>query len=117
MRIVQLGRREGKTHRLLDWVAEGTPCTPYPFWTRIIVTPDIHQADWLRDLLRRQAHEDRRDMAYNKVYAYNEWLHAHIGTGWDGEIGIDNLDMLINNLFRHHISIATVTKEDQADVR
>lgn len=37
MIVVALGRQEGKTHQLVDWVRDGDPREHYPHYSRVIV--------------------------------------------------------------------------------
>lgn len=108
MKVVILPRRAGKTRLLLEWVRAAERCDAYPFWTRIIITPDLKQADLLRDELRR-SYIGNDGLYYNMVYAYEEWKTTQLGSSWEGEVGIDNLDTLLNYLFGHRGSVSVVT--------
>jgi hypothetical protein len=108
MRIIHLGRRLGKTTRLIEWVERGKPTQMWPGWSRIILTPTMEEADTIRRTLR--ARGGKAD-TYRWVFSWGEWQRAQISAAQslDLEVGIDNLDILLNNLIEGRGTVKVVT--------
>jgi hypothetical protein len=92
-------RQEGKTQDLIDWVKQGVRTSHYPGWSRIIVVPDMEQAQRLRG---GDPKTNKYGLEYHQVFYVSEWLHAY-GTLDDPivEIGVDNVDMILARLLNN----------------
>ena len=97
MRIYEAGRRRGKTTQILRWFQERSD--------RVIVVATMAEKDRLLNILpdvNRADYESRiipmRDRV--KLRAMSEM-----------QIGIDNLDLVINELMGAPIDYATVTRD------
>lgn len=125
MKIVQLDRGRGKTTQLIDWLHFGQFRHGYPFWTRIIITPDINQADMIRSILHKMHDQDTgvcrleknpcTHDPYRWVFSWDEWLRVSLGRSTENiEVAIDNVDMLLRMLIRGkgRLKILTLTNEE-----
>lgn len=112
MYVIVAGRRNGKTTKALEWLELGERVPQYPFWSRVLVTATQEQATLYRNLILKRAEgQDSVDerLLYNKVYAAEEWRRAHIDYAWKGEIAIDNVEQLLQQMLRCSPSLITMT--------
>lgn len=98
--IVARDRRAGKTTEAVGWVLEGTATDSYPFWTRVLLVPNIHAADEVR----RQF----PDLDYRQVFAWNEWREARLGSR-PVDVAVDNADLLIAQSIGQFARFVTIT--------
>lgn len=100
MKFIVLPRQAGKTHMLVEWVRKGVETRSYPFWSRVILTPNIREADRIRG---------EYQLDYTQVYSLDEWRTAHLGPR-SVEIGVDNLDWVLRDLLGD-VRVVTATGE------
>lgn len=93
------GRRTGKTLVCIEWLKQGKPKRGYPFWSRVVVTPNISQADHIRDILRDDPdlQDDMYD-TYRWVFSLNEWQKAWRGHANLEGVYIDNAEYILQDL-------------------
>jgi hypothetical protein len=73
----------------------------YPFWSRIVLVPDINQAQ----IFRKQ-----HDLDYHQVFTFGEWMNARRGH-LPVEIAIDNADMVLSQMLHCKVHLISVTEE------
>lgn len=100
-------RQRGKTEDLITWVKQGQKRSVWPYWTRIIIEPNMQMADLLRG---GDPATNKYGLDYTQVFFLDEWLGAYRGNNIRGvEIGIDNVDILLGNLLAGWGQIARAT--------
>lgn len=105
-------RRHGKTTKCLQWLKQARRVDAYPFWDRVLLVPDIRQAQHLRIQLRQEAEaldEIDSGLYYNLVYSIREWENAHISMGWRGQVAIDDAEWILQQLVQGRVSFITMT--------
>lgn len=125
VKVTILPRRMGKTSALVDWAENGVPLIHYPFWNRIILTPNMGQAEYIRKQILYPRHKPTTRLhldgtpcvhdVYRWVFSWEEWTGASIGrSGEEIEIAIDNVDTLLIMMLRGKGSIKriTINRED-----
>lgn len=92
------GRQVGKTEKMIDWFL-GDPVN------RIIITLDATQANYI--IKRIKDSKGAEFPFYDHIYPYHE---AKRMLGTRGlRIGIDNLDMILSDMFRSQVEFVTLT--------
>jgi hypothetical protein len=121
MELIIGGRRYGKTTQALEWVDQAERIKGYPFWSRVLLVVNSHEADRLRKLLRDRAEArgegDPAGLIYNKVYCVEEWKTAKVGAN-DVDVMLDNADLVLASLFNRRgsrLAGATWTARDQPE--
>lgn len=99
MKVIVNGRQAGKTYTLVQWVKEGERTDSYPFWSRVILTHNIADADRLRK---------DYDLDYRQVFSIGEWGSARLGPR-SVELGLDNVDLLLQRMLGQMPSVITAT--------
>ena len=101
MYIFTGGRRSGKTEKAIDWFLSNPS-------NRIIIAPNKRQADYLKRRILEKAGTfgDFPFLSHIVPYAQSETL---LYGSRNYEIAVDNLDMLLHQLFHNTVEFATVT--------
>ena len=99
MKVIARGRREGKTHALIEWVKEGEETDSYPGWSRVLLCHSLEEAQRIRT---------QYDLDYRQVFAVNEWKTAHLGHE-PVEVALDNADIILTSLLGQWITCIAVT--------
>lgn len=101
-------RQRGKTEDLITWVKQGKKTKTYPYWTRIIIEPNMATADQLRG---GDPATNKYGLDYQQVFSWEEWRGVYRGARsyLDIEIGIDNVDILLGDLLQGWGQIARAT--------
>ena len=104
MQFLVRPRQSGKTFEIVDWVRQGKATDSYPFHSRVIVTPNIAQADLIRRTYPL--------LDYREVFSLSEWKNARLGAQ-PVEVGIDNVDLILHEMlgWPSQISLVTATGE------
>lgn len=97
--LIAGGHQTGKTEQLLDWVSQGEPSDSYPFWSRVIFTPTMAEADRLRKILRDRFPEHD---AYRWVFFPADRPRFQMPLP---EIGVDRLEGFVAPLFPGPVSV------------
>ena len=103
MEVVVRPRRAGKTNELIEWVKQGEKRRAYPFWTRIILTYSMQEAERLRKT-------PAFGLDYHQVFSAKEWRNRYRGTK-PLEVGVDNADILLRMFVDENITRVTMTGE------
>lgn len=100
-RFLIAGRQEGKTTAAVRWVRGGVK--------RQLVVPDAMQVDWIR----RHHFPGCTDLHEEKILSYSSLMSGRMrGQTRYNEIAIDNLDMMLGQLFPYHVGFITATGDD-----
>lgn len=100
MQIIVRPRQMGKTHAMVQWVLEGERTDSYPGWSRVILTPDIRQADYLR--------AQYPNLDYRQVFSWQEWRDARLGYR-PVDVAVDNAEMILASIIRHTPAVVSMT--------
>lgn len=90
MRVIVKPRQAGKTHELVEWVKKGAGTTWSPYHERIIIVHDQATKLWMIDKFK---------LRKTQVYSWAEWRNVHLGPRSQPEVMIDNVDILLQNMF------------------
>lgn len=108
MKVLLAGRAEGKTTAALEWVRGGAGVYKYPFWSRVLIVPNIHEVMRLKD---SGAWVEIEDFDH-RVYSFKEFYQNPNFRSERTEYRIDNLDMVLRSFFNGHmITGFTITGE------
>lgn len=101
MKFIALGRQEGKTHLLLDWMLAK------PFGERALVVIDSREAQRVATQLSQRSLYSREEWSRYVIPPQSNRLR---GTNIE-ELGFDNLDTILASIYCIKPAIATITKE------
>lgn len=93
------GRRSGKTQKMIEWFLADPQ-------NRIIVAPNQVQARYLQDRIRSSMGKNYPFLG--QIITYND-ANGLLEGSRGFEIGVENLDMLLSQIFRNSVEFATVT--------
>lgn len=93
------GRRTGKTSRMIEWFL-GDPSN------RIIIVPNAAQANYI--VRRIKASMGAEFPFYSHIVPFDDARQLLAGSR-NFQIGIENLDMILFNMFRNTAEFVTVT--------
>jgi hypothetical protein len=113
------GRRAGKTEASLKWVEQAVPTSSYPYWSRVLLTVSLNEADRLRGVLKARArgrgwNSTMVGLCYNMVYSVYEWRKTTTGIE-PVELLLDNADMYLQEVigqYRHTLKVVTWTQRE-----
>lgn len=100
--IVVRPRQAGKTSAAVQWVREGVSTNSYPFWSRVLLVPSIHEAGRIR--------KDYPELDYRQVFSFAEWRNARLGR-MPVEVAVDNVEALIAQTIGQRASFLTLNGE------
>lgn len=120
MIVVVTGRQGGKTTAMIQWFLNGRPIDTYPYWSRVILCPTHEQVVYVTNKVREAtASFDENNQStwdIRKAIWSLEDLNSvkkHHGTR-DIEIGVDNMELIIEDILNGPISFATMTGKLQS---
>lgn len=108
-RFLIAGRQTGKTTAAINWVKGGV--------RRQLVVPDEMQAMHVREMyLRRAGYSFMRgqgsELHPEKIISYSSLMSGRTRGQPFNELAVDNLDMLLTQLFGYHVGFVTATGEE-----
>ncbi len=106
-RVLVRPRRAGKTHEAIQWVLEGHRIDTYPGWSRVLIVPDMRQADELR------AAGNPHGLDYRQVYFAQEWRDARVPNRHEIQTAVDNAETMLQGMLGGTgIGLITMTGTD-----
>ncbi len=107
MHLVHLGRREGKTLLVVDWVKKGTLVSTFLGWTRVILVATLHEK---LNIIREY------ELHIKQIYTYAEWqdlLQNSPVKPFNVEVVIDNIDDYVRQTIGQYnvLKMVTLNKE------
>jgi hypothetical protein len=110
MKFIILDQGEGKTTKLIKWVKQGHEINTWPYWSRIIITHTMQNADLLRNTMRKEHGMDRIGLDYHQVFFLGEWQNRGQGAQRESvEVGLDNADLVLQEVLGDYTKLSVVT--------
>jgi hypothetical protein len=100
MEIIVRPRQTGKTFEMVKWVLAGRETHSYPGWSRVILTPTLDQADYIR--------KQYPALEYHQVYSWREWRERFPGREFV-EVAVDNADEVLAQAIGQRAAVASFT--------
>lgn len=94
------GRGRGKTTKLVEWVRLGEEINKYPGWSRIIITPNENQAQWVRKEF---------NLDYHQVYSIQDYQPMPDVHKNNFQIGMDNAEWILEMYLHRMPNFITFT--------
>jgi hypothetical protein len=91
VKIFVTPRKAGKTHRLIEWVKQGSKTSQYPGWTRIILVHSLREAERLR------GSHSPYGLDYRQVFSVEEYRNKARFGHQPIEIGVDNIEIILSS--------------------
>lgn len=99
MFILAGGRRTGKTGKMIEWFLADP-------MNRVIVTPNVQQANYIIKRIKSSMGDDYPFLGH--IIHYQDARRFLAGSR-NFEIGVENLDMIMYQMFSNSVDFATVS--------
>ncbi len=107
MKIIQAGRRFGKTVRMVAWVKQGERLPVFPFWTRVMLI-----AAGGENYRKRLMEEYNLDKYQIYTAQSQEWLRGRGGV--PVEVGIDDVHVYLDRIVgNNRLAIMSVDDDEE----
>lgn len=101
MKVLLTSRQGGKTTTAIKWLLEGKPTQRYPYWSRVLVVPDMAMLMHLNKEYYGKIYD-----LHKRIFHWEDWKHAY-GAAPDAEVCFDNMDILFSRLLGRSPGVMT----------
>lgn len=108
MKLLFMNRQRGKTTRLMKWLFQAERREAFPYWNRIVLVHSVSERDRIIREFGR-GNEVLTKVLKEQVHVWSDWQKKSHGAT-KVQIAIDNLDLILAQMFRSDIGMIALTK-------